>query len=111
MPSNGQRITTHVLDIAAGLPAAGMMLSLSRESPDGTWHVLSRHRTGEDGRCAAPLPAAGHYELLFEVAAWRGGSAGFYETVPVRFRVVDPEAGHHVPLILSPFGYSTYRGG
>lgn len=105
------RLTTHVLDAATGQPASGLSLSLCAlpsRAILGTW------RTNADGRCDAPLLAgdallAGEYELTFEVAGWRHGP-GFYDTVPIRFRVTDPAAHHHVPLILSPFGYSTYRG-
>ena len=104
------RLTTHVLDTASGRPAAGIGLTLFRlpgHEPVGAWH------TNADGRCDTPLLegaalVAGEYELVFDVAAWRPG--GFYDSVPIRFRVSDPSAHHHVPLILSPFGYSTYRG-
>jgi len=130
------RITTHVLDTGTGRPAAGLPLRLLRREPSG-WVELGRFRTDADGRCAAPLLEgealqAGCYEILFEVSAWRdvhpgepghahaAGDAeapsaasfgrGFYDTIPIRFRVTDPGAHHHVPLILAPFGYSTYRG-
>ena len=109
----GGRITTHLLDIAKGAPVAGLTLELSRETA-GTWQRLGCFVTNADGRPETPLlegeaMQAGLYELLFHVAPWRDG-AGFYDTIPVRFRVSDPTAHHHVPLILSPFGYSTYRG-
>lgn len=108
------RLTTHVLDTATGRPGAGLGIVLSRLE-DGRRVELGRHRTNADGRCDAPLLhgaelRAGLYELLFEVAAWRGADAGFYDEIPVRFRITDPGAHHHVPLILSPFGYATYRG-
>ncbi len=108
------RLTTHVLDTATGRPGAGLGIVLSRIE-DGRRVELGRHRTNADGRCDAPLLhgaelRAGLYELLFEVAAWRGADAGFYDEIPVRFQVTDPGAHHHVPLILSPFGYATYRG-
>ena len=108
------RLTTHVLDTAGGGPAAGMTIELFRLQPErqslGTW------KTNADGRCDAPLLSGavllpGHYELLFAVGAWRaGGDPGFYDEVPIRFRVTDPSVHYHVPLILAPFGYSTYRG-
>jgi 5-hydroxyisourate hydrolase len=83
-----------------------------RRLPEGD--VLGSWRTNADGRCDTPLLQgaallAGEYELTFDVAGWRAGP-GFYDSVPIRFRVSDPAAHHHVPLILSPFGYSTYRG-
>ena len=108
------RITTHVLDAASGRPAAGLRLELNRQAHGG-WSRLGCFTTGADGRCDAPLlegeaMRAGQYEIVFHVAHWRAGASGFYDTVPVRFTVADPAAHHHVPLILSPFGYSTYRG-
>jgi len=108
------RLTTHVLDTATGGPAVGMAIELFRLQPDR--RKLGAWMTNADGRCDAPLLAgaallAGRYELLFAVGAWReGGAPGFYDEVPIRFRVTDPAAHYHVPLILSPFGYSTYRG-
>ena len=108
------RLTTHVLDTATGRPAGGMALEL--------WHLpgseppqrIGGWTTNADGRVDAPLLQgtalrAGEYELLFDVAGWRAG-AGFYDTVPIRFRIHDADAHYHVPLILSPFSYATYRG-
>jgi len=104
-------LTVHVLDTARGVPAAGLGLTLSR---DGA--VLGRFTTNAEGRCPAPLLAGpalvpGIYEIAYDVAAWRGaGDPGFYDRITIRFRV-DPDPGHlHVPLLLSPYGYSTYRG-
>ena len=113
------RLTTHVLDTAAGRPAAGLPLDLFRLEGGGTRRHLGAFRTNADGRCDAPLLAgadlaAGDYEIVFGVGAWRAaqaaGAAGFYEEVPIRFRIADPAAHYHVPLILAPFGYATYRG-
>ena len=118
MAEPGGRLTTHVLDAATGRPGAGLGIVLARLE-DGRRVELGRRRTNADGRCDAPLLQgaelrAGLYELLFEVAAWRGTdpdlASGFYDEIPIRFRVTDPDAHHHVPLILSPFGYATYRG-
>jgi 5-hydroxyisourate hydrolase len=113
MPPDG-RLTVHVLDTATGRPAAGMALSLFRidgaeRSPLGVW------RTNADGRCDAPLLsgaaiAAGIYEIAFDVAAWRTGDAGFYDVITIRFRIADPAMHTHIPLLLSPYGYTTYRG-
>ncbi len=108
------RITTHVLDTATGRPAAGLRIELNR-SDDGLWQCVGRFSTNRDGRCDAPLLAgealrAGLYEIVFHVGDWREGQPGFYDAIPIRFTVSDPLAHHHVPLILSPFGYSTYRG-
>ncbi len=105
-------LTVHVLDTALGVPAAGLALALSRDG-----QVLSSHVTNEDGRCDGPLLAGakmrpGIYEIGFDVEGWRAGhaDAGFYDRITIRFRV-PPECGHiHIPLLLSPYGYSTYRG-
>ncbi len=107
------RITVHVLDTATGRPAAGMELRLARLAPLPA--ELGVFRTNADGRCDGPLLegatlCAGVYELLFEVGRWRGDGGGFYEGVPIRFRIDDAGAHYHVPLLISPFGYSTYRG-
>lgn len=106
------RLTTHVLDTEAGRPAAGLMLELFRRDGDARVR-LGRYVTNRDGRCDTPLlsgPALvpGRYEIVFAVGAWRAG--GFYDEVPIRFVVGDPDGHYHVPLILAPFGYSTYRG-
>jgi 5-hydroxyisourate hydrolase len=102
------RLTTHVLDTATGRPAAGLRITLRRGGA-----VLGRFVTNADGRCDGPLLegeslVAGEYELLFDVGAWRDG--GFYREIPIRFCVDDASGHTHVPLLLSPFGYSTYRG-
>ena len=109
---SGGRLTTHVLDTAGGRPAEGMPLDLYRLT-DGARQHLGHFRTNADGRCDGPLLAgaaltAGDYEIVFGVGAWRPG--GFYVEVPIRFRVADPAGHYHVPLIVAPFGYSTYRG-
>ena len=103
-----------MLDTATGQPASGLRVELHRLSPDGAHESLGAWATNAGGRTDAPLLAgaafvAGEYELLFDVAGWRG-AAGFYDTVPIRFRIADAGAHCHVPLILAPFGYSTYRG-
>ncbi len=99
-------LTTHVLDLAAGRPAEGVAITVLRADA-----VVARAVTGPDGR-AALLDAleTGEYELRFAVGAYFGGAPGFLDVVPVRFGVVDPQAHHHVPLLVAPGGYSTYRG-
>jgi 5-hydroxyisourate hydrolase len=114
------RLTTHVLDTARGLPAAGLAIELHRLAPDGTRSRLATVTTNADGRTDAPLLegvglAPGVYELLFHAGAYlrRHGLAGdpsFLDLVPVRFTVATPEQHYHVPLLLSPHAYSTYRG-
>ena len=107
-------ITTHVLDVAGGRPAAGMGVLLSVRSGDG-WRELARASTDADGRArfegAGPLEVAA-YRLRFETGDWfRGaGVAGFWPHVEIAFDVETPGEHHHVPLLLSPYGYSTYRG-
>jgi 5-hydroxyisourate hydrolase len=99
-------LSTHVLDISRGKPAAGVAVELAR---GGT--VVASVTTGADGR-ATVLDAleAGEYELRFAVGDYFGGEPGFLGIVPVRFRVTDPGSHHHVPLLVAPSGYTTYRG-
>jgi 5-hydroxyisourate hydrolase len=107
------RLTTHVLDTAQGRPAVGLRLTLCRV--DGNDRVpLIEATTNLDGRCDAPLLEGealirGTYELLFQVGA-HFGHASFLGEVPVRFAIADPAEHYHVPLLVSPFGYTTYRG-
>jgi 5-hydroxyisourate hydrolase len=102
------RLTTHVLDIAAGRPAAGVAIALVRGDD-----VVAEAVTDADGR-AVVLDAleAGVYELRFSVGEHFGSDAEppFLDVVPVRFGVSDPGAHHHVPLLVAPWAYSTYRG-
>lgn len=113
-------LTTHVLDTARGCPAAGLRISLYSISGT-TRSEITRMVTNADGRTDAPiLPqetfATGTYELEFAAGDYlrATGQAGeeplFLDIVPIRFGMSDPEAHYHVPLLLSPFGYSTYRG-
>lgn len=103
-------ISTHVLDTVAGEPAAGVAVSLHTVD-DSTQRVLSSTSTDNDGRVADLLGGerlrTGIYRLVFNTAAY-GNS--FYPEVSIVFRVSDPDAHHHIPLLLSAFGYSTYRG-
>ena len=105
-------ITTHVLDTARGRPAAGIAVTLARQSDDGAWTDLTRSETNADGRIGDLLDRAlrpGVYRLIFETGAYLGDGA-FYPEVAVVFEVADPDEHYHVPLLLSPYGYSTYRG-
>jgi 5-hydroxyisourate hydrolase len=109
-------ITTHVLDTATGRPAAAVPLRLDRA--DGTgWALVSCGQTDADGRCKTLEPAgapttAGRYRLRFDTAAYFSqiARAAFYPYVEVVFELGGSDAHVHVPLLLSPFGYSTYRG-
>ncbi|WP_431924062.1 hydroxyisourate hydrolase [Amycolatopsis tucumanensis] len=101
-------VSTHVLDTAAGRPAAGVAVRL--ETSDGT--VIARGRTDDDGRVRDLGPAEldpGVYRLVFDTGAHLGPDA-FFPEVTVAFRITDGTQHHHVPLLLSPFSYSTYRG-
>jgi 5-hydroxyisourate hydrolase len=98
-------LTTHVLDTARGRPAAGVSIELT--APDGTKRTVV---TGADGRAKlADELTAGEHELVFAIGEYFGERA-FLDRVPVRFTVSDPEAHYHVPLLASPWSYSTYRG-
>lgn len=109
-------ISTHVLDAARGVPAEGMELRLQRLDAHGDVTEVGSGTTDADGRCPGLTqglvlePAA--YRLRFETGAWfeRSGTPAFYPVVELVFEVTDPAAHYHVPLLLSPFAFSTYRG-
>jgi hydroxyisourate hydrolase len=114
-------LTTHVLDTARGRPAAGVRIDLSEVDDDGRAHFVKTVTTNADGRTDAPLLAPGEskpgrYELVFHVGAYfraSGASVGeppFLDLVPVRFAVAPGSGHYHVPLLVSPYGYVTYRG-
>jgi 5-hydroxyisourate hydrolase len=108
-------ISTHVLDTARGRPAAGLAVTLRRRTPDGSWSVLGRAVTDADGRVKEVSPgplAGGDYRLEFATADYfkASGTTVFYPEVFVTFAVAEGERHLHVPLLLSPFGYSTYKG-
>jgi 5-hydroxyisourate hydrolase len=106
-------ITTHVLDLSSGVPASRMNVRLERQADDGTtWHLVARAATDEDGRVRdwrdAPDPAPGLYRLIFATASHF--ASAFYPEVSVTFNVADAAQRYHLPLLISPFGYTTYRG-
>jgi 5-hydroxyisourate hydrolase len=109
-------ITTHVLDLARGAPAAGVRVRLDRERAPGTWTLAGEGTTDGEGRARELLAegtlAEGAYRLVFDAAAYFQalGVEAFWREVTVEFLVRDVRAHHHVPLLVSPFGYSTYRG-
>ena len=102
-------ISTHVLNATTGQPAAGLELALSQQDGDG-WRELSRGATDPDGRVRdlAGDVAPGTYRIVFQTGAYLAET--FYPEVVVVFQITDPAARHHVPLLLSPYAYSTYRG-
>jgi 5-hydroxyisourate hydrolase len=109
-------ITTHVLDTARGRPAAGLGVVLEIRSAKGRFRVLGRGKTDGNGRIGDLLPEGdlrrGTYRLTFDTARYfrAQGGRGFYPSVSVLFEIREPTQHYHVPLLLSPFGYSTYRG-
>jgi hydroxyisourate hydrolase len=117
--ASGGRLTTHVLDTARGRPAAGVAIELLRHTPGrAAPEAVTRARTNADGRTDEPLLGPGElrpgrYELVFDVGAYfgaQGDGEPFLDLVPVRFGVADADASYHVPLLVSPWAYSTYRG-
>lgn len=110
-------LSTHVLDTAEGRPAAGVEVTLERCDAQGSWQPLATAVTGTDGRVPALLPdgvalEASRYRLTFAVGPHlaSAGRAAFFPEVAVVVAIADPDLHHHVPLLLSPFGYTTYRG-
>ena len=110
-------ITTHVLDVSIGRPAAGVMVRLDRQANDGEWQHIGSAVTDQDGRVRellsdGELLAVGVHRLKFEVDRYFSASQveGFYPEITIAFTVKDNSQHYHVPLLLSPFGYSTYRG-
>lgn len=112
------RLTTHVLDTASGKPASGLKIELFRF---GEAMPVKTIRTNADGRADGPILdgepfTAGQYELRFHAGDYLRASGmilpepAFLDIIPIRFGVADPAAHYHVPLLLSPYGYSTYRG-
>ena len=107
-------ISTHVLDLMTGKPAAGVVVALARLDDDG-WTIVGKARANRDGRVKAVNAkrlSAGIYELSFETGAYfrKKKAKAFHPWVTVTVHVADAAAHYHVPLLLSPFGYSTYRG-
>ena len=114
------RLTTHVLDVSLGRPAADLLIELYRHDA-GSADLLRTARTNADGRCDAPLLAGeefipGLYELVFHVGAYLRAQGGhlpepaFLDLVPIRFGIAAADQHYHVPLLVSAYAYSTYRG-
>lgn len=117
------RLSTHVLDTASGCPARGVPVSLYRLAADGTRSLVKATTTNVDGRTDEPLLAGpavvrGLYEIAFEVGAYFAAMANskqvadppFLDVIPIRFAIADADGHYHVPLLVSPWSYSTYRG-
>lgn len=114
------RLTTHVLDTATGRPAKGVRIELHRINGGGR-EAVAEAVTNDDGRCDKPILegaalTSGVYELTFHAGAYFDAQGldlpepKFLDQVPIRFGIADPAAHYHVPLLISPFGCSTYRG-
>lgn len=109
------QITTHILDTSLGKPAANVSIVLEEEK-NGIWRELAKGKTDEDGRIKNLLPEnktlePGVYRLVFDVGAYYGSlnMKTFYPLVKIEFHLTD-KTHYHVPLLLNPFGYTTYRG-
>ncbi|MEM9107819.1 MAG: hydroxyisourate hydrolase [Pseudomonadota bacterium] len=120
MTAHQGRLTTHVLDTASGKPAAGLSIELFAMDGETRSH-LKTVATNSDGRCDAPLLSGdelktGTFELVFHAGDYlrQSGIAlnepAFLDVIPIRFGIADAGAHYHVPLLISPYGYSTYRG-
>lgn len=109
-------LTTHVLDTSMGRPAAGVVIRLDRLSDSGHWEPLGEGTTDSDGRQKSLLGGdalrTGSYRLTFDSGDYfrATGREGFFPHVAIEFEILDASQHYHVPLLLSPYGYSTYRG-
>lgn len=112
-----RRISTHILDLVHGKPAANVPVRLEKQNGFGDWGLLTSARTDQDGRCAELLPerdelSAGVYRLIFDTGNYfeLQNVVTLYPVVDVTFRIQEGESHFHIPLLLSPNGYTTYRG-
>jgi 5-hydroxyisourate hydrolase len=111
------RVSTHILDIARGVPAQDVPVQLERQETPGNWRLLASARTDRDGRCSDLLPEgaplqAGVYRLAFDTGSYYAAQKidGLYPVVQIAFVVRDGETHFHIPLLLTQNGYTTYRG-
>ncbi len=112
-----KRISTHILDLVQGKPAQDTSVRLEKKDSNGNWQQLTSARTDQDGRCLQLLPeggelTAGVYRLIFDTGSYFSLQkiATLYPVVEITFQVLDGESHLHIPLLLSPNGYTTYRG-
>lgn len=117
MASGIKRISTHVLDLVRGKPASGVRVRLERQDRSGSWHFLASAHTDHDGRCGQLLPeteelSTGIYRLAFDTAGYYAAQEtdSLYPLIEITFRVQAGEPQFHIPLLLGPNGYTTYRG-
>lgn len=105
-------ISTHILDTSLGNPAQGVEVELERET-GGQWQRVAKETTNADGRISFACPAdAGTYRLQFHIESYfqKNKLTAFFPQASVTFRITDTQRKYHVPLLLNPYGYSTYRG-
>lgn len=103
-------ISTHILDTTKGMPASGVSVLLEREDTQG-WQQVGEDKTNPDGRIVFDCPkVAGHYRLTFKIEEYYKSQESFFLNTPVVFNIKNAERKYHVPLLLNPYGYSTYRG-
>jgi 5-hydroxyisourate hydrolase len=117
MAGQMKRISTHILDIARGMPTSDVPVRLEWQEKSGDWRLLASARTDRDGRCANLLHedatlVAGVYRLNFDTASYYAAQKveGLYPVIHITFEVRDGESHVHIPLLLAPNGYTTYRG-
>jgi 5-hydroxyisourate hydrolase len=117
MAGNLKRVSTHVLDTTQGRPAAGVAVLLEQRHASGKWMRVSSSQTDQDGRCSQLLPdgkelSEGEYRLTFDTGQYfkTQGTPGLYPLVEITFQVRGGESHFHLPLLLSPNGFTTYRG-
>ena len=112
-----KRVSTHILDLVQGKPAGDVPVRLEIQNAQGNWRLLTSARTDQDGRCEQLIPegaelADGIYRLSFDTGSYHAAqkSSALYPVVEVTFQVREGESNFHIPLLLSPNGYTTYRG-
>jgi 5-hydroxyisourate hydrolase len=117
MASGMKRISTHILDLMSGHPASGVTVRLEKQNAGGDWQLLTSARTDDDGRCPQLLAegenfSAGVYRLSFDTGSYyaRQKVGTLYPVVEVTFHAGEGDLHFHIPLLLSPNGYTTYRG-
>jgi 5-hydroxyisourate hydrolase len=107
-------ISTHVLDLASGEPASGIGVAIFRLTDDGRTELVAESETDADGRIADLLGGEqleqGDYQLAFDVGGYADTDDAFFQSLALALRITDVDRSYHVPLLLSPFGMSTYRG-
>jgi len=115
LPAAAAEISTHVLDLARGVGGADVPVILSKKGGNGTWEEVARSKTDANGRVRTfgdpKAFAVGIYKLQFDMTAYPQSAAKpFFPEIELVFQVTDPAAHYHVPVVVSPYGYSTYRG-